>query len=65
MQQQSPIEPNVEALPEVYGTMPNKWEKWTRTDKKRERRNILKWVGFQTLEETTRYQVFGPKLGQN
>ncbi len=63
MNKPTPIEPEMTELPEVYSTMPNKWEKWTPTDKKMERRNIMKWLGFNLLEETTRYRSFGPKLG--
>lgn len=29
MKQQHETEPNMTELPEVYSTMPNKWEKWT------------------------------------
>lgn len=42
MNKQHTTEPNMAELPEVYSTMPNKWEKWTPTNKKEEERKVLK-----------------------
>jgi hypothetical protein len=46
MNKQHTTEPNMTELPEVYSTMPNKWEKWTKTTTNEQKHNLLKNIGF-------------------
>jgi len=37
------------AIPEVYSTMPNKWEKWKLTDTNKQKDKLLKELRFLKL----------------
>ncbi len=41
MNQPTPTEPEMRELPEVYSTMPNKWEKWTPRTKNQQKREVF------------------------